>query len=106
MLIIHNLKGTYACLPIVYLVCLLGRRAVFLGVLVGFEQQVGETGDRSCVPEGSLVLWAQGQVTDQADHSLEGGSKDTIMILFAASSQQAQQGGESLSRLSVAFLLF
>lgn len=57
---------------------------MFLGILVGFEQQVDQAGDCSCVPQRGLVLWAQGQVTDQANHSLQEGKrgKDTVMILF------------------------
>lgn len=44
---------------------------MFLGVLVGFEQQVDQTGDSSSIPQRGLVLWAQGQVADQANHSLQ-----------------------------------
>lgn len=44
---------------------------MFLGVLVGFEQQVHQTGDGSGVPQRGLVLWAQGQVADEANHSLQ-----------------------------------
>lgn len=67
---------------------------MFLGVLVGFEQQVDQTGDRSSVPQRGLVLWAQGQVADQADHSLQSGKrgKDTVMILFTVIGQQVKRG--------------
>lgn len=43
---------------------------MFLGVLVGFEQQVDQAGDGPGVPQRSLVLLAQRQVADQADHGL------------------------------------
>lgn len=57
---------------------------MFLGVLVGFEQQVDQAGDHSSVPQRGLVLWAQGQVADQSNHSLQARrrGKDTVMILF------------------------
>lgn len=66
---------------------------MFLGVLVGFEQQVGQTGDGSSVPQRGLVLWAQGQVADQANHSLQAGRRDndTVMILFTVIGQQVKQ---------------
>lgn len=44
---------------------------MFLGILVGFEQQVDQTGDCSSIPQRGLVLVAQGQVTDQANCSLQ-----------------------------------
>lgn len=55
---------------------------MFLCVLVGFEQQVDQTGNHSRVPQRSLVLWAQGQVADQANHSLQAGKRCNVMILF------------------------
>ena len=54
------------------LVCLLGRGAVFLCILVGFEQQVDEAGDGPGIPQWALVLRTQRQVTDQTNHSLRG----------------------------------
>ena len=51
---------------------------MFLGILVGFEQQVDQSGDGTSVPQGCLILWTQGQVSNQADHSLWGGSRETF----------------------------
>lgn len=74
---------------------------MFLGVLVGFEQQVDQTGDCSGVPQRGLVLWAQGQVADQANHSLQAGrrGKDTVMILFTVIAQRVKQGRRTTSPL-------
>lgn len=89
--------------PLMYLVCLLGGWTMFLGVLVGFEQQVDQTGDRSSVPQRGLVLWAQGQVADQADHSLQAGrrGKHTVTILFTVAGQQVKQGWQTASSFSI-----
>ncbi|KAF3844014.1 hypothetical protein F7725_016062 [Dissostichus mawsoni] len=57
-------RGQSYSVTLSYLVCLLGGGAVFLGVLVGFEQQVDQAGDGSSVPQRGLVLWAQGQYLD------------------------------------------
>lgn len=48
---------------------------MFLSILVGFEQQVDQTGDGSRIPQRGLILWTQGQVTDQANHSLKAGEE-------------------------------
>lgn len=50
---------------------------VFLGVLVSFEQQVDQAGNGSGIPQGGLVLRAEGQVTDQTDHGLGGAGAET-----------------------------
>lgn len=60
---------------------------MFLGVLVGFDQQVDQTGHYSSVPQRGLVLLAQGQVADQADHGLAV-EKDHVMIPSTTTGKQ------------------
>jgi len=50
---------------------------MLLGILVGFEQQVDQARDGPGVPQRGLVLWAQGQVADQADDGLKAGKRGT-----------------------------
>lgn len=62
---------------------------MFLGILVGFEQQIDQAGDRSCIPQRGLVLRAQGQVTDQADGRLK--DKEILQPLISGSLNQFKQ---------------
>lgn len=55
---------------------------MFLGILVGFDQQVDQAGEGSSIPQRGLVLWAQGQVADEADHSLQTGKETEDAIYF------------------------
>lgn len=53
---------------------------MFLRILVGFREQVDKPGNYSGISERSLIFWAQGQVTDQANCCLKnkkkGGSEE------------------------------
>lgn len=53
---------------------------MFLGILVGFEQQIDQSGDDTSIPQGTLVLWTQGQVSNQANHSLLGAADKEIPL--------------------------
>lgn len=79
---------------------------MFLGILVGFDQQVDQAGEGSSIPQRGLVLWAKGQVADEADHSLQTGEETEDTIYFCQSIVLMTTKSADVSKHDAIFLPF